>query len=258
MRNDNPYTLIPVITKCPHDLQALRIRKGTDTSPNSIPATWVMALTFSSLSSNSGLHVFMTNCLYLSISIKILYQHLVAEVSERKGIESAALRLEIINGELLSSGEFMIAFGKKTLVILPVIVLSLFFLRAHAYDYRHLASKRLVLLILSLLVLYGGILISVITWRQKSVMMMCVQSGFLVYVFMVLTLTGYFILFREISTHGWWVNMHWRIDHNDHVNLVPFQVFKIYRLTDKQIVGNFFRAGAVCNCVSGANQFSPP
>jgi glycopeptide antibiotics resistance protein len=56
---------------------------------------------------------------------------------------------------------------------------------------------------------------------------------------MVLTLTGYFILFREISTHGWWTNMQWRIQHKDHVNLIPFQVFKIYEVTDKQILGNF-------------------
>jgi glycopeptide antibiotics resistance protein len=33
--------------------------------------------------------------------------------------------------------------------------------------------------------------------------------------------------------------MQWRIQHKDHVNLIPFQVFKIYEVTDKQILGNF-------------------
>jgi glycopeptide antibiotics resistance protein len=30
-----------------------------------------------------------------------------------------------------------------------------------------------------------------------------------------------------------------RIEREDHVNLTPLQVFKIYKLSDKQIVGNF-------------------
>jgi len=67
---------------------------------------------------------------------------------------------------------------------------------------------------------------------------MLVQSSFLVYVFMVLTLTGYFILFREVSTHGWWQNMQIRIRREDHVNLTPFKIFKIYEPSDRQIVGN--------------------
>ena len=33
--------------------------------------------------------------------------------------------------------------------------------------------------------------------------------------------------------------MQWRIQHKDHVNLKPFQVFKIYEVTNKQVVGNF-------------------
>jgi glycopeptide antibiotics resistance protein len=141
--------------------------------------------------------------------------------------------------ELLSSACFMTRLAKKILVILPVIILNFLYLKAHNNDYRHLGSKRLMLLILTLVLLYGVILISVILWRQRTVFRMCVQSSFLVYIFMVLTLTGYFILFREISTHGWWTNMQWRIQHKDHVNLIPFQVFKIYEVTDKQILGNF-------------------
>src|SRR5580765_1807529 len=122
----------------------------------------------------------------------------------------------------------MTGLAKKILVVLPVIILSFLYLKAHNNDYRHLGSKRLMLLVLTLVVLYGWILISAILWAQRTAFMICVQSSFLLYVFIVLTLTGYFILFREISTHDWWTNMQWRIQHNDHVNLVPFQVFKIY------------------------------
>jgi glycopeptide antibiotics resistance protein len=56
---------------------------------------------------------------------------------------------------------------------------------------------------------------------------------------MVLTLTGYFILFKEISSHDWWNKLASRVERRDHVNLKLFEVFKIYRLTDLQVVGNF-------------------
>ena len=68
---------------------------------------------------------------------------------------------------------------------------------------------------------------------------MMTQSSFYVYVFMVLTLTGYFILFKEISSHDWWGKLNSRIERRDHVNLKLFEVFKIYKLTDLQVVGNF-------------------
>lgn len=55
---------------------------------------------------------------------------------------------------------------------------------------------------------------------------------------MVLTLTGYFILFREISAHSWWHNMIRRVDSRHRVNFELFKIFRIYRLTDKQVVGN--------------------
>ena len=56
---------------------------------------------------------------------------------------------------------------------------------------------------------------------------------------MVLTLTGYFILFKEVSSHDWWQKLVNRVERKDHVNLKLFEVFKIYKLSDLQIVGNF-------------------
>jgi glycopeptide antibiotics resistance protein len=129
---------------------------------------------------------------------------------------------------------------KKLLVLLPGVALTIFYLGVHwREDYRHLGAGRSLLFLFTLVVLYGWMLLTVLGWKQKNGLIMIVQSSFLVYIFMVLTLTGYFILFREISAHGWWSGMRLRVEREDHVNLTPFQVFKIYRLTDKQIVGNF-------------------
>jgi glycopeptide antibiotics resistance protein len=56
---------------------------------------------------------------------------------------------------------------------------------------------------------------------------------------MVLTLTGYFILFRELTYNGWWQRMMMRIERRDHVNFELLEIFRIYKITDKQILGNF-------------------
>src|SRR6478672_7251986 len=96
----------------------------------------------------------------------------------------------------------------KSLVILPVVLLGYYYLHDHYRDdYRHLGTTRMALLGLTLLVLYGWIFFEVIIRRQKTFLDIGIQASFFVYVFMVLTLTGYFILFREISVHHWWDNM---------------------------------------------------
>ena len=128
---------------------------------------------------------------------------------------------------------------KKILVLIPVLLLTLFYLKAHYRDeYRHAGSRRLLLFALGILVLYAWFIVSVYVWQQHNATQMLVQSSFFVYVFMVLTLTGYFILFREVSAHGWGTSMRLRIRHEDHVNLTAFKIFKIYEPSDRQIVGN--------------------
>jgi glycopeptide antibiotics resistance protein len=131
------------------------------------------------------------------------------------------------------------SWGKKVLVLLPVIALGFFYLYDHYENYRHVRNKRLVFLALTLVILYGWIFIEVIVRKQKGFFQVATQASFYVFIFMVLTLTGYFILFREVSAHDWWHKMMVRIDRKDHVNLQLFKMFKIYKITSRQILGNF-------------------
>jgi glycopeptide antibiotics resistance protein len=133
----------------------------------------------------------------------------------------------------------MNALFKKILAILPVVILGIFYLHDHYDTYRHIKNKRLLFLALTLLLLYGWIFLEVALRKQKSFFEILTQASFYVYIFMVLTLTGYFILFREVSAHDWWHKMMVRIDRRDHVNLQLFKMFKIYKIFSKQIVGNF-------------------
>ena len=130
-------------------------------------------------------------------------------------------------------------FAKKFLVILPVIVLGIFYLYDHYETYRHVKQRRLLFLAITILLLYGWIFIEVVIRKQKNFFQMLTQSGFYVFIFMVLTLTGYFILFREVSAHDWWQKMMVRIDHKDHVNFKLFKMFTIYKLMSRQVIGNF-------------------
>jgi glycopeptide antibiotics resistance protein len=130
-------------------------------------------------------------------------------------------------------------WGKKILVLLPVMVLGFFYLYDHYDTYRHVRNKRLVFLALTLVMLYGWIFIEVIIRKQKGFFQVATQASFYVFIFMVLTLTGYFILFREVSAHDWWHKMMVRIDRKDHVNLQLFKMFRIYKIMSRQIVGNF-------------------
>lgn len=130
-------------------------------------------------------------------------------------------------------------FLKKLIVIIPVVILGILYLNAHESDYRHASGKRLYILAASLIFLYGWIIMEVMTRKQRSLFQLVTQSSFFVYVFMVLTLTGFFILFREVSAHGWWHRVNMRIDNKDRVNMELFKMFRIYRISSTQIVGNF-------------------
>lgn len=133
----------------------------------------------------------------------------------------------------------MSRWAKKILVLLPVAVLGFFYLSDHYETYQHVRNKRLLFLALSLLILYGWIFIEVIIRKQKNFLQVGVQASFYVFIFMVLTLTGYFILFREVSSHDWWHKMMMRIERRDHVNLQLFKMFKIYKMVSRQVIGNF-------------------
>ncbi len=129
---------------------------------------------------------------------------------------------------------------KKILVVLPVFILTCFFLRSHYnQQYRHSSDKRLFALAITVILLYAWIIIGVIRRKQDSFFQFLLQSSFYVYIFSVLTLTGYFILFREVSAHGWWDKMMFRIDRHKGVNFIPLWSIKMYGLLSYQVIGNF-------------------
>lgn len=129
---------------------------------------------------------------------------------------------------------------KKILVVLPVFIVTCFFLRSHYnQQYRHSSDKRLIALAITVLLLFAWIVIGVVRRKQDSFFQLLLQSSFYVYVFSVLTLTGYFILFREVSAHGWWDKMMFRVDHHKGVNFVPLWSIKMYGLLSYQVIGNF-------------------
>lgn len=134
----------------------------------------------------------------------------------------------------------MTAFIKKILVLLPVLLLGVYYLNDHYDEFLARTSfRRLVLLAAAFFILYAWIFLEVWFRKQRSLSGMAVQSGFYVYIFMVLTLTGYFIIFRELSMNSWWQKMMVRIDREDHVNFELFKIFRIYKLSHTQIIGNF-------------------
>ena len=134
----------------------------------------------------------------------------------------------------------MKSFLKKIVVILPVLILSFFLLRdIYQEEYARASFKRLGGFALSVLMIYLWIVFVVARKKQDTVFSVLLQSSFFVYVFMVLTLTGYFILFKEVSSHNWWEKMLHRVQTKDKVNLRAFQMFRIYATLDKQVVGNF-------------------
>lgn len=129
---------------------------------------------------------------------------------------------------------------KKLVVILPVIIVSSFYFRVLYHEsYSGASFKRVAGLVLSILLLFGWIIFVTARRQQDNFLQITVQASFFIYVFAVLQLTGYFILFKEISSHGWWDKMNQRIETNDRVNLEPFKTVGIYQTWGKQILGNF-------------------
>ena len=129
---------------------------------------------------------------------------------------------------------------KKLLVILPVMIVSLFYFRVFYHEnYSGASFKRVVGLVLSILLLFAWIIFVTVRRKQNNLLHIAVQASFFIYVFAVLQLTGYFILFKEVSSHGWWDKMNQRIENHDRVNLEPFKTIGIYQTWGKQILGNF-------------------
>ena len=120
------------------------------------------------------------------------------------------------------------------------MIISLFYFRVLYHEsYSGASFKRVAGLVLSILLLYGWIVFVTIRRKQNNFLQVTVQASFFIYVFAVLQLTGYFILFKEISSHDWWDKMNDRIVRHDRVNLEPFKTIDIYQTFGKQVLGNF-------------------
>ena len=128
---------------------------------------------------------------------------------------------------------------KKILVLLPVCLLGLVYFYDHSLWYKQVSGKRILFLVLTVFLLYGWIILEIIKRKQRSLLQVGIQSSFHVYVFMVLTLTGFFILFREVSANDWYDKLLIRIEKKDRVNFELFKIFRIYELSNTQILGNF-------------------
>jgi glycopeptide antibiotics resistance protein len=129
---------------------------------------------------------------------------------------------------------------KKIIVIMPVLIVSCVFLRIHYFHtYQHATHNRLVALILAIILFYVWVTVGIIRRKQRTVVDIVLQSSFYVYIFSVLTLTGYFILFNQVSAHNWWHTMLERVNKRDGVNLQPLIFMKGHRLLSYEVVGNF-------------------
>jgi glycopeptide antibiotics resistance protein len=127
---------------------------------------------------------------------------------------------------------------RKLLLLIPVIILGMIFLERYSSRLSGTSAKRLLFFSISFLFLFCFFLYDTLRRREGSLWMKTVQSSFYVYLFMVLSLTGYFILFREGASGGWWERMVQRVENGDRVNLHLFRIFSIYHFSDKQILGN--------------------
>jgi len=160
---------------------------------------------------------------------------------------------------------------KKIAVLLPVFILALFYFKTRYHEEYAVAGLRgKASLAFGVCVMFLVMILGVYKKKQETFLQGFIQSSFLVYVFMVLTLTGYFILFREIAAYGWWHRVLLRVQTKERINLHPFLMFKQFRLASTQVIGNlvmllplaiyipllfprlsgFFRVFIICLCAS--------
>jgi glycopeptide antibiotics resistance protein len=129
---------------------------------------------------------------------------------------------------------------KKIAVLIPVFILTFFYFKTRYHEEYAIAGLRgKASLAFGVLIMFIVMAIGVYRKGQETFLQGFIQSSFLIYVFMVLTLTGYFILFREVAAHGWWYRVLHRIHGKERINLRPFLMFKQFRWSSTQVLGNF-------------------
>src|SRR5262245_10944825 len=128
---------------------------------------------------------------------------------------------------------------KKIAVLLPVFILALFYFKVRYHgEYAAAGLRGKASLAFGVCIMFVVMIIGVYKKKQETLLQGFIQSTFLVYVFMVLTLTGYFILFREVAAHGWWQRVLHRVHTKEKINLHPFLMFKQFQLGSTQVIGN--------------------
>jgi glycopeptide antibiotics resistance protein len=129
---------------------------------------------------------------------------------------------------------------KKIFVFAPVLVVGIIFLRVQYFRHHQPTNaNRLVLMMLAMLVFYAWVCAGIIHRKQNGFQDLVIQASFYVYCFCVLTLTGYFSLFNQLSGHGWWQKMVRRVQSSEGVNLHPLSFIKAHHLFSYEVVGNF-------------------
>ena len=127
---------------------------------------------------------------------------------------------------------------KKIAVLLPVVILALLYSKPIYHGSYAAGLRGKASLAFGVCIMFFVMIIGVHKKKQETFLQGFIQSSFLVYVFMVLTLTGYFILFREVAAHGWWHGVLHRIQTKERINLHPFLMFKQFRIGSTQVLGN--------------------
>ncbi|HMG66758.1 MAG TPA: VanZ family protein [Chitinophagaceae bacterium] len=128
---------------------------------------------------------------------------------------------------------------KKWTVFIPVLIVSFFYFKAKYYeDYAVAGLRGKASLAFGVLIMLGIMMVGIYRKKPDSFFQWFLISSFFVYIFMVLTLTGYFGLFREIAAHGWWQRVVHRFHVKERINLRPFLMFRQFRLFSEQILGN--------------------
>jgi glycopeptide antibiotics resistance protein len=128
---------------------------------------------------------------------------------------------------------------KKIAILLPVVILALLYFRPIYHgSYAAAGLRGKASLAFGVCIMFVVMIVGVYKKKQETFLQGFIQSSFLVYVFMVLTLTGYFTLFREVAAHGWWQGVLHRVQTKERINLHPFVMFKQFRIASTQVIGN--------------------
>ena len=128
---------------------------------------------------------------------------------------------------------------KKIAVLTPVVVLAAFYVyMRYDRDYATAGIRGIVSLGLAVGVMLLVMAIGVFRQQQRNFTGSFLQSTFLIYIFMVLTLTGYLLFFREVTGHGWWHEVKHRIELRERINFKPFLTLKQFGWASVQVLGN--------------------